>query len=145
MTTPRSTRTAGDSLARELFSAGRYYLGGRRGLLIAAGLVLLAGLALNWSWLVAAGIAPILIAVVPCLAMCALGLCMNKRSGDSSDPAAINREPSPATDEAVPSTQAATFESVRDSSPGEPPRSEGGTPLTTPEPQPSQERSTTDA
>jgi len=35
-----------------------------------------AGLAFNWDWLAAAGVAPILIAVAPCLAMCALGLCM---------------------------------------------------------------------
>ena len=36
------------------------------------------GLAINWNWLVAAGIAPILLAVAPCLAMCALGLCMGR-------------------------------------------------------------------
>ena len=30
----------------------------------------------NWGWLVAAGIAPLLLSAGPCLAMCALGLCM---------------------------------------------------------------------
>jgi hypothetical protein len=39
-----------------------------------------AGLVSNWSWLVAAGALPILIGVLPCLAMCALHLCsMGKR------------------------------------------------------------------
>src|SRR3546814_21114354 len=83
MTTPRPAETAETSLARELLHAARYYLGGRRGMLILAGMALLAGLALNWSWLVAAGIAPILISVLPCVAMCALGLCMNRATGKS--------------------------------------------------------------
>ena len=37
----------------------------------------------SWGWLVAAGIAPILLAAAPCAAMCALGLCM---SGMKSKP-----------------------------------------------------------
>jgi len=44
--------------------------------------VLLAGIALNWSWLVAAGIAPILLSTLPCLVMCGLGLCMLCRSSE---------------------------------------------------------------
>lgn len=35
-----------------------------------------AGLALNWGWLSAVGAAPILLSLLPCAAMCALGLCM---------------------------------------------------------------------
>ena len=35
-----------------------------------------AGLALNWTWLTAIGAAPILLGLLPCAAMCALGLCM---------------------------------------------------------------------
>lgn len=31
--------------------------------------------AFNWNWMVAAGIAPILLVALPCLAMCALSLC----------------------------------------------------------------------
>ena len=43
-----------------------------------AGIGLVAlGLALNWSWLVAVGAAPIILAFAPCAAMCALGLCMH--------------------------------------------------------------------
>ena len=56
-------------------------LGGRRGLITAAALALAVGAVLNWSWLVAAGIAPLILAVLPCVAMCALGLCANKMSG----------------------------------------------------------------
>lgn len=52
-------------------------------MIVFATVVLAAGLALGWSWLVAAGIAPILISVLPCVAMCALGLCMNRRGGRS--------------------------------------------------------------
>lgn len=59
------------------------YVGGRRGLIVLAVGAVAAGAAMNWSWLVAAGVAPILLAVVPCVAMCALGMCMNK-AGDKS-------------------------------------------------------------
>ena len=45
--------------------------------LTASGIAVLAiGLALNWSWLVAAGAAPIILSLAPCVVMCALGLCM---------------------------------------------------------------------
>ena len=37
----------------------------------------LAATGVGWSWLVAAGLAPIFLAVAPCAAMCALGLCMH--------------------------------------------------------------------
>ena len=48
----------------------------RRTLLLAAAAVVGTGLFLNWSWLTAIGIAPILLSLAPCLAMCAFGLCM---------------------------------------------------------------------
>ena len=38
---------------------------------------------MNWDWLVALGIAPILLAVLPGAAMCPLGLYMNKIGGES--------------------------------------------------------------
>ena len=37
-------------------------------------------LVLGWDWLVAAGVASIIVAAAPCLVMCALGLCMNRMS-----------------------------------------------------------------
>ena len=33
------------------------------------------GAVLGWDWLVAAGLAPLILSVLPCAAMCALGLC----------------------------------------------------------------------
>jgi hypothetical protein len=42
--------------------------------LLGALLALYAG----WDWLVAAGLATTLVALAPCLAMCALGLCMGR-------------------------------------------------------------------
>ena len=61
----------------------QHYLSGRRALVLAALLLASLGLYLGWGWLTAAGIAPILIALAPCAAMCALGLCMNKMGGKS--------------------------------------------------------------
>ena len=61
----------------------RRYFGGRRGLILLVLAVIGAGFALNWSWLVAVGVAPVLLAIAPCAAMCALGLCMNKMGGKS--------------------------------------------------------------
>ena len=52
------------------------------GVLVLGAGVLFAGIALNWSWLVAAGIAPILLSTLPCLVMCGLGLCMLCRSSE---------------------------------------------------------------
>ena len=54
----------------------RGWAGRRIGLLTIAGAAIVAGLAFNWSWLVAAGVAPLIVGVLPCVAMCALGLCM---------------------------------------------------------------------
>ena len=81
------------SLRPNLLHAARYYLGGRRGLLVLAGAVLVAGLALNWGWLVAAGIAPLLFTALPCVAMCALGLCMNRMAGRSCSTDVAPQEP----------------------------------------------------
>src|SRR3546814_20920826 len=83
MTSPRLTGPSETTLTQDLLYAGRYYLGGRRGLLILVAVAILAGLALNWSWLVAVGIAPILLGVLPCFAMCALGLCMHHAGSKS--------------------------------------------------------------
>ncbi len=78
------TKGAGQlSLAQSALALLRHYLTDRRVLAVLAVAVIGAGLALNWSWLVAAGIAPILLALAPCAAMCALGLCMRNMGGKS--------------------------------------------------------------
>lgn len=55
-----------------------HYLGGRRGLVVIAVIAVGIGLYSSWGWLAAVGVAPLLLALAPCAAMCALGLCMNK-------------------------------------------------------------------
>jgi YHS domain-containing protein len=81
MTNAPSTEISERSLTRDILDAARYYLGGRRTLFVLATVFILGGVALNWGWLVAAGIAPILISFLPCAVMCALGLCMHKKGG----------------------------------------------------------------
>lgn len=58
-----------------LRSGARQLLRNRYGLLAVAALMLGLGAYSSWGWLVAAGIAPILLSIAPCAAMCALGLC----------------------------------------------------------------------
>jgi len=82
MAVVKPTETAEVPLSRLGLNLVRYYLGNRWALLVLGAGVLLAGIALNWSWLVAAGIAPILLSTLPCLVMCGLGLCMLCRSGE---------------------------------------------------------------
>lgn len=102
--TTETKKTEETSLTESVISLLRYYLGGRRGLILLTVVALGAGLVLNWSWLVAAGIAPLLLALAPCAAMCALGLCMNKmgnKSGSvqsgSSDQGSVGAPPSSTT------------------------------------------------
>jgi hypothetical protein len=56
---------------RKLSGSWKYWL-------VLGAVALIAGLAFNWSWLVAAGAAPVVLSILPCLAMCALHLCANK-------------------------------------------------------------------
>src|SRR3546814_11797521 len=74
MTLPHPTDSSETTLTQELFNAIRYYLGGLRGLIIIATVQVIAGLALNRSWLVPAGFPPFLLACIPSLVLCALAL-----------------------------------------------------------------------
>jgi hypothetical protein len=53
---------------------------GRSGPWLIGGTALAVPLALygGWDWLVAAGLATTVVALAPCLAMCALGLCIGR-------------------------------------------------------------------
>ncbi len=84
MTTAELTRASETSSRRGFLQANRSYLRSRRGLIVAGAVIVVAGLAFNWSWLVAAGIAPVLLSLLPCAAMCALGLCMNRMAGGTN-------------------------------------------------------------
>ena len=50
----------------------------RHTLLVAALILIAGGMALKWDLLVAAGIAPLILGLLPCAAMCALGVCMSR-------------------------------------------------------------------
>ncbi|MGR3508512.1 MAG: hypothetical protein ACU0CQ_05265 [Sulfitobacter sp.] len=53
----------------------------KRVIFASAATLLGGGMALNWGWLTAVGLAPILISLAPCAAMCGLGLCMKGGTG----------------------------------------------------------------
>lgn len=99
MTIRQSATTDDDSRARPVLGRARYYLA-NRWTLIALGVVAVAlGLAFGgWAWLVAAGLAPVILSTLPCVIMCGLGVCSMCRSG--------NKEP------ASPSVDSATSSSV---------------------------------
>ena len=50
---------------------------GRRGWLLLALGLLTTGAALNWGWLTAIGVAPLILSLAPCALMCAAGFCMS--------------------------------------------------------------------
>ena len=61
-----------------LLDRARHLLTVRRGLWLVAALAFGLGLTLKWNWLVAAGVAPIIVSLLPCAAMCAFGFCAYK-------------------------------------------------------------------
>ena len=64
---------------REAYAPGsRLILSGGRFWLAFEAMAVVAGAAFNWSWLVALGVAPLLLTLLPCAAMCALHLCASK-------------------------------------------------------------------
>ena len=73
-------------------------------------------LVLGWDWLVAAGLASIIVAVAPCLVMCALGLCMNRMS--KSDPSAAGTPPATPGPDAQQAVKAELPSSTNTSLPG---------------------------
>jgi len=82
MTTSESTKGV-NALQSGIGGYTRYYFGNPWVLLTITVLALAAIAAFNWSWLVAAGVASLLLSVLPCLVMCGLGLCMHKMIGGS--------------------------------------------------------------
>ena len=67
----------------------------RNRLRMAGGAVVVGGLALNWGWLTAIGVAPILLAVAPCGIMCGLGLCAMGMKKTPAAPLVIPTIPDP--------------------------------------------------
>lgn len=83
MTNPKPPQAVETSLVHDVWALTRHYLGNWRAIVALASAATAVGLAFNWNWLMAAGIAPVLLSVLPCVAMCALGLCMHKGGGRS--------------------------------------------------------------
>lgn len=88
-TMTRPTSTASPAAACCSAAPSRRWLANRYMLLAAVVVVALGGAAAGgWGWLVAAGIAPVLLSVLPCLIMRGLGLCMHRKmSGGSAEQA----------------------------------------------------------
>jgi len=55
----------------------------RRGWVVVLTVLAVAGVVFRWQWLVALGLASIVLSVVPCLIMCAFGLCAYRMLGRS--------------------------------------------------------------
>jgi len=101
-----ATKRSETPLSKDIINPALYYLwrasnlvqshlGGRRGFITLAMAVLAIGLAFSWSRLVAIGIAPLLVALAPCAAMCALGLCAMRKRGDGSCASEAKTIPTP--------------------------------------------------
>lgn len=84
MSASESTKRLETTLTQDLGAFARYWLRDRRVLIALAIAVVGAGAALNWGWLVALGVAPLLLSLAPCAVMCALGVCMMSRGGQAS-------------------------------------------------------------
>ncbi|HPG03241.1 MAG TPA: hypothetical protein P5256_01805 [Beijerinckiaceae bacterium] len=87
----------------------RYALSHRLAMLAIAAALLAAGLWSSWGWLTALGLAPLVLALLPCAAMCALGLCM--RHGDGAAHAPHDSESAPPDGAALAAPQGAQGQS----------------------------------
>jgi hypothetical protein len=72
------------------------WLQGSRKWWLLAAVAVAGGLTFGWETLVVFGIAPLLVSLLPCLVMCALGVCMMKckdKGGKTADAAAAAAQP----------------------------------------------------
>lgn len=86
------SKASGSSLGRDWLGLLRYWLRDRRVMIGLAAAVLTAGAWFNWGWLVAVGAAPLIVALAPCAAMCAVGLCTMGAGKTASAKDATSRE-----------------------------------------------------
>jgi hypothetical protein len=63
------------------------YVTGRRGWILFGLAAIGGGMAMNWNTVVALGLAPLLLGVLPCVVMCAMGMCMSGGNGKFSSKA----------------------------------------------------------
>ena len=81
-----------------ILGTGRRHLSGWRGIFLLAGPALALGLAFKWNWLVAAGITPFVVSLLPCAAMCTLGFCLHKATGSTAQPKLPSADAEPDAD-----------------------------------------------
>ena len=86
--TMQTTMRGGGSW-RSALGAARSLATSRWGLLAIAAVAIGGGLAANWGWMVAIGAAPLIIGLLPCAVMCALGICMPMMMGGPKKKALI--------------------------------------------------------
>ena len=91
--------TRANDVSPSIFATIRSRLADRRIIILLAAAGIAGGLAFNWGWLAAAGVAPLLLGVLPCVAMCALGLCMHRATGHSCSSESVLEETAEGTDE----------------------------------------------
>ena len=111
MTTPSRAAQSDTTLTRDLLYAARFYFGRPRTWIVVAIITVAMGLVFNWSWLVAAGLAPILLSTLPCLVMCAIGVCTmcrsaKEQSASAPDSNSALASPPMAADRLTPATNA---------------------------------------
>ena len=70
----------------------------RRLLYAAVGVAAAAGLFFGWDWLVAVGLSALIISLLPCLVMCALGVCATRMCKSSSTTKGLKTPTPPAAD-----------------------------------------------
>ena len=84
-----------------------------------------AGLAFGWDSLAALGLTTVIVSLLPCLAMCTLGVCasrMGKKDAGATAGAVPPKGVQPPAAETVPSVEARAVENVRPTAPGTPAR-----------------------
>ena len=89
---PRDTSTPFASRVWQILTLGER-LGRRAAVVVWLAAAIASGLFLGWGWLVAAGLSSIVLGLLPCAAMCALGLCAGSSGKNCSDQTAAKAPP----------------------------------------------------
>lgn len=106
MTLSMQTTSKGSGGWRSAAGGARSFATSRRGLLLIAAAAVGGGLAANWGWMIAIGAAPLILGLLPCAAMCALGTCMPMMMGGpkkkENEPLTIDAKANPGELSALP-------------------------------------------
>lgn len=94
MTSIHHNATTDGSGIRRRNSVASYLVRYRLGLFLLMGTGIATVVVVNWSWLVAAGLLPIIVGLLLCAAMCGLHLCPGNKSSNQS-PGSMMEVPPP--------------------------------------------------